>query len=282
MTATPDDPRLAHRLTRLSRPRFAGCVRPAFELGGGSFRAARTLACPSLRSVMTLSQAYPEVRRHLQAWGGFATLDRVMQTNDDLRVYVAGGVVRNVLIGRPVPTKDWDFFLAGDSVAAAIEQFARDGRLEMTPYGAPRWFVRGNDVEYADLLPVADFVPGLWPCEDIVDVLNQFDFTANAVAFDLRTGQAFDPQNGARDAQRGVMKMVRFDYPDGPYIQGAALDRNTVLWLRIVHYASVLNFAVEPLTRSWLIDRGDQRVHAAAFEREFFRPDLRAWEAIDG
>lgn len=235
-----------------------------------------------MQSDSTLSEAYPQVRRCLRAWKGYATLDRVMRTNVDLRVYVAGGVVRNVLMGRPVATKDWDLFLAGDGVSAAIEQFARHGRLEATPYGAPRWFASGSDAEYADLIPVADFVPGLWPCEDIVDVLNQFDFTANAVAFDLRTGEAFDPQNGARDARRAIMKMVRFDYPDGPYIQGAALDRNTVLWLRIVHYVSILQFEVEPLTRRWLIHRGDQRVHAAAFEREFFRPDLRAWETIGG
>lgn len=231
---------------------------------------------------MTLSLAYPEVHRRLKAWSGYPTLQQVMREDVELGVYVAGGVVRNVLIGRPMVSKDWDFFLAGDGVSTAIERFARHGRLETTPYGSPRWHPPGAAAEYADLIPVADFVPGLWPCEDIVDVLDQFDFTANAVGFDLRSGQAFDPQNGVRDARRGIMKMVRFDYPDGPYIKGATLDRNVVMWLRIVHYASVLNFTVEPLTRRWLVTRGDQRGHAAAFELEFFRPNLEAWESIRG
>ncbi len=227
-----------------------------------------------------MSVAYPEVRRRLEAWGGFPLLHEVMRLHSDLGVYVAGGVVRNVLMGNASVSKDWDFFLSGPSVSAAIEHFRRFGKLAVTPFGAPRWTPCEAASEYADLIPIANFVPGLWPCEDIVDVLNQFDFTANAVAFDLRTNRAFDPQNGARDAASRVMRMIRFDYPDGPYFPGATLDRNVVLWFRIVHYASRLGLAIEPLTRTWLLARGDQRHHAAGFASQFFAPDLRAWEAL--
>jgi len=231
---------------------------------------------------MTLSLAYPEVRRRLEAWCGFPVLHEILQRFGDLRIHVAGGAIRNVLMNEPSASKDWDFFLAGDDVGAAVERFRAAGRLDETPYGAPRWTPHADAAQYADLIPVADFVPGLWRCEDIVDVLDQFDFTANAVAFDVRTGEAFDPQNGARDAGRRVMKMVRFDYPDGPYVPGAALDRNVVLWFRVVHYASALGLAIEPATRAWLLARGDQRRHAAAFARDFFPPDLRAWDGLRG
>ncbi|MCV2420238.1 hypothetical protein [Paucibacter sp. DJ2R-2] len=227
-----------------------------------------------------VSRAFPEVRRLLEAWNGFPVLREVMRLHGDLGVHVAGGVVRNVLMGREAVSKDWDLFLSGPSVGAAIECFNRGGKLSTTPYGAPRWAPYDEAAGYADLMPIAGFIPGLWPCEDIVDVLNQFDFTANAVAFDLRTGQAFDPQNGARDAARRVMRMIRFDYPDGPYAAGANLDRNVVLWFRIVHYASRLGLTIEPLTRNWLLARGDQRHHAEAFEREFFTPDLHAWKTL--
>lgn len=231
---------------------------------------------------MTLKQAYPEVRRRLEAWCGFAPLSGALRQCADVRAYVAGGAIRNVLMGLPPESKDWDFFLAGPSVEAAISHLRGHGRLEHTPYGAPRWYPPEDSAQYADLMSIAEFVPGLWPCEDIVDVLNQFDFTANAVAFDLRTGEAFDPQNGARDAQRRTMRMVRFDYPDGPYVPGASLDRNDVLWLRIVHYASSLGLDIEPFTRRWLLARGDQRGLAAEFERQFFKADLRAWERLHG
>lgn len=230
----------------------------------------------------TLAQAYLEVRRRLESWLGFPVLHEAMQTYNDLRVYVAGGVIRNVLLGLSSVSKDWDFFLAGPTVDETIKLFRHHGRLTETPYGAPRWYPQADDSQYADLIPIVDFAPGLWRCEEIVDALNQFDFTANAVAFDLRTGEAFDPQNGVRDAGRRIMKMVRFDYPNGPYVPGAILDRNVVLWFRIVHYASTLNLEVEPITRAWLIAYGDQRTHAETFERQFFRPNLRVWEALRG
>jgi hypothetical protein len=231
---------------------------------------------------MTLASAFPEVRRRLEAWCGFPALSEALHAHPDVRIHVAGGAIRNVLMGLASQSKDWDFFLSGPSVNAFVSRMAAVGRLEHTPYGAPRWHPPQDAAQYADLMPVRDFVPGLWPCEDIVDVLDQFDFTANAVAFDLRTGEAFDPQNGARDAMRRIMKMVRFDYPAGPYVAGAPLDRNTVLWFRVLHYASTLQLGIEPLTRAWLTARGGELRHAATFARHFFAPNLQAWEALHG
>ncbi len=205
-----------------------------------------------------------------------------MQTFDDLQVYVAGGAVRNALMGIPTVPKDFDFFLQGKSVGAAIDYLRRIGRVEATPYGSPRWYPVDDEASYADLIPVEDFAPGLWPCEDIIDVLDQFDFTANAVAYDVRTGKAFDPQNGARDAARRVMKMVRFDFPDGPYIPSASLDRNVVLWFRIVHYAGVLRLTLDPLTRDWLRARRHYKAQLEQFAHLFFQPDLRAVETLHG
>jgi hypothetical protein len=231
---------------------------------------------------MTLTHAYVDIRRHLEAWGGYPQLAEAMHAFNDLHVYVAGGVVRNVLMGVPAAPKDFDFFLQGTSVESAINYFRHTGRLDATPYGSPRWYPTDCEERYADLIPVADFAPGLWPCEDIVDVLDQFDFTANAVAYDLRTGEAFDPQNGARDAARRVMKMVRFDYPDGPYVPSATLDRNVVLWFRIVHYASTLDLTLDPLTRDWLRAHRDNEAQRDEFARLFFRPDLRVLETVHG
>jgi hypothetical protein len=225
---------------------------------------------------MILAQAYPDVRRQLEQWRGCETLLGALRTFEDLHIYVAGGVIRNVLMGTAIPSKDFDFFLMGESVASAINYFDSYGLLQTTPYGAPRWYPKSELQKYADLIPIADFVPGLWQCENIVDVLAQFDFTANAVAYDLRTGEAFDPQNGARDATRHVMKMIRFDYPEGPYIPGAVLNRNVVLWFRIIHYASTLDLAIEPLTRDWLLARSDYLKYSSEFARLFFIPDLRA------
>lgn len=226
--------------------------------------------------------AFASIRRHIELWDGYPVLAQTMRRFDELRIYVAGGVVRNVLMGITAAPKDFDFFLQGASITSAIDYVGRHGRLQATPYGSPRWYPTDSAKQYVDLISVADFTPGLWPCENIIDVLDQFDFTANAVAYDLRTGEAFDPQNGVRDAERHLMKMVRFDYPDGPYIPSASLDRNAVLWFRIVHYASALDLKFEPLTLKWVCDHRNYEAHLDEFTRIFFRPELRVLEGMHG
>jgi len=222
------------------------------------------------------------IRRNLEQWYGYPLLMEAMRTFEDVRVYLAGGAVRNVLMGDCVNIKDFDFFLQGESIPSVIDYLGHNGLLQATPYGSPRWYPSGCEQMYADLIPIADFVPGLWPCEDIIDVLNQFDFTANAIAYDLRTDAMLDPQNGIRDAARRVMKMVRFDYPEDPYLPSATLDRNVVLWFRIVHYTSTLNLNIEPLTMNWLRARIDYETQLNEFAQLFFHPDLSALEKTIG
>lgn len=101
-------------------------------------------------------------------------------------------------------------------------------------------------------MPIDRFFNGLWRCEDIVDALNQFDFTGNAIAVDLRTGAIFDPQNGRRDMARRILRGVRFDYPDEPIAPGQVLTRPVVLWFRLVYYARLLGLTIEPVTKAWL------------------------------
>lgn len=65
--------------------------------------------------------------------------------------------------------------------------------------------------------------------------------------------------------------MVRFDFPDGPFILGAPIERNAVLWFRILHYAKHLGLAIEPLTLAWLRrNRGFETQHETF--RSFFGP----------
>lgn len=221
---------------------------------------------------MNLGSALPGVQANLQAWVGYQTLAEVLASCPELKVFVAGGAVRNCVLDPPRPVRDFDFFLDGPSFPRAIKILEGHGSLQQTPYGSPRWHPANHPEQYADFIPIRDFRPGLWPCEDIVDVLNQFDFTASALAFDLRTGQGFNPQNGLRDLTRRTMRMVRFDYPEGPFIPGAGLSRNAVLWFRILHYASMLGFGIEPFTLDWLRAHRDYQRHAVDFSALFFRP----------
>lgn len=221
---------------------------------------------------MDLVFAFPEVRRVLQSWVGYECLAEILAECPDLQVFLAGGAVRNCFFTPPLEVQDFDFFVDGPSLERALRILKRHGTLLETPYAAPRWHPARDSEYYADFIPIRDFKPGLWQCEDIVDILNQFDFTASALAFDLRTEQGFDPQNGFRDLTRRTMKMVRFDYPDGPFMPGEALSRKVILWFRILHYAKALKLIIEPLTLNWLRRHRDYQQHADTFSARFFPP----------
>jgi hypothetical protein len=171
---------------------------------------------------------------------------------DELDVYLAGGGLRNILVKRDVDPKDFDFFLGGSGIEKVLARLADTGTIRYGPFGSPRWFPADPSSVYCDVIPIRNFFNGLWRCEDILDVLNQFDFTANAVAVHLRTGVLHDPQNGRRDLTLQLMRAIRFDYPDEPISASNRLTRPAVVWFRILHYAAILGFTIEPVTHEWI------------------------------
>ncbi len=213
---------------------------------------------------------YSKVLEVFHSWTGFAAFARVLADFPSVEVYLAGGVVRDVVLGREDRCKDLDFFVGRDGLPQILAFLARHGQVSEGPFGSPRWFPAQNAQAYCDLVPIQSFCNGLWPCEDIVDVLNQFDFTGNALAVNLRSGEFHNPQNGLRDLARRIMRAVRLDYPEEPIRPGHPLTRTTVLWFRILHYAAMLDLAVEQVTLQWL--RANRRCSKdrEAFAATFF------------
>jgi hypothetical protein len=219
-----------------------------------------------------LAAVYPAVRRRLEQWAGHEALSRVLRDCRDVEFFLAGGVIRNCVLGVTPPDKDFDFFVNGPSIGRALDIFREYGVLATTPFGSARWHPNGDPDHSADLIRIDEFRPGLWRCEDIVDVLNQFDYTASALAFDLRTGESFNPQNGLRDLTRRTMRMIRFDFPDTPFVPDSVLTMKAILWFRILHYARTQGLVIEPLTLEWLrTHRAFERL-AEPFRATFFQP----------
>jgi hypothetical protein len=227
----------------------------------------------------SIIRAVAELRDGLERWGGYFAITELLQKHSEAQVFLAGGAVRNVFMGRGFSSKDLDFFVAGVSPKDLDDCFRNRGALVHNQYGSPRW-TPANDARSADIIPIREFSPGLWPCADIVDVLAQFDFTANAVALDLRSNVVFDPQNGVRDAEGRVMKMVRFDFPSGPYVFGETLNRNAILWFRIIHYTSILSLSMEPRTREWIAMNRHFLSSLPEFSSRFFDPNVGALDDI--
>jgi hypothetical protein len=217
-----------------------------------------------------------QVMERLQAWAGFALVAEAIDRFPLVNIYLAGGVLRNLLSESTTCSKDFDFFITGEGEDLFLQYLAERGHLSYGPFGSPRWHGPQSDSCYCDIISINSFDNGMWKCKDIVDVLNQFDFTANAVAIDLRTNELFNPQNGIRDAQQRIMRAVRFDYPDERISCSTTLTRNSVLWMRLNHYASALGFEVEHVTLEWLRSNLGYISDIANFETMFFKPIIDA------
>ena len=210
----------------------------------------------------------------LELWPGFKSLVSALDKFSNIRIFLAGGVLRDLLGDENRRPKEFDFFISGSCVDDFLSFLAQHGKLSMGPFGSPRWFPKNSPNIYADIIPIERFYNGLWKCEDIVDVLNQFDFTANAIALDIRSPRLFDPQNGIRDTQMRIMRAVRFDYPDEPISLGCSLSRQCVLWIRIIHYANILNLEIEPVTKQWLHENSKYVNDVDQFGDIFFVPNI--------
>lgn len=206
----------------------------------------------------------------IRATSGGDTWERLLAHFPRLRVFLAGGALRDMLLSGKREAKDLDIFLTGPDIDAALGKLANEGAMQYGPFGSPRWFPSKGSDFYCDVIPAPRFFNGLWQCEDIVDVLNQFDFTVNAVALDLRTGLFHDPQNGRRDIAKKEMRAVRFDYPEEPITPDAGLTRPAVVWFRILHYATTLGLKVEAVTLNWLREHQHYEAQADHFESLFF------------
>lgn len=133
-------------------------------------------------------------------------------------VFVVGGAIRDIMLGKK--PKDVDLMVSGLAPQQIEEALQHEGKVDITgkSFGVYRFKnVEGSPgVEIAlprsekstgaghkDFEVQADY--NLPPEED----LSRRDFTANAMAYNLATGQLLDPFGGAQDIQNGVLRSVR-------------------------------------------------------------------------
>ena len=165
-------------------------------------------------------------------------------------VWIVGGALRDALLAPSVLT-DLDLVVADGDAAGAARSIARAVGRPAFPlseeFGA--WRVIGNGW-LCDITPIQG--------EHIEDDLGQRDFTVNAMAQPLFGGAFTDPFGGRHDVQQRTLRLVADD----------AYERDRLRPLRLVRFATELDFAAEPrtaaATREWA-----PRVTEAAGERVY-------------
>jgi tRNA nucleotidyltransferase (CCA-adding enzyme) len=146
-------------------------------------------------------------------------------------VYVVGGAVRDGLLGRIRAELDLDLVIPDGAVDVA-RQLATDYRAGFVLLDAERQIARvvfpGMTVDIARQ-----------EGDTIAHDLARRDYTLNAIAYDLQTGETIDPLNGTQDIQQCTMRMVsRHNLVDDP-----------LRLLRAYRQAAQLNFTIESDTR---------------------------------
>lgn len=140
-------------------------------------------------------------------------------------VYGVGGVVRDALLGKA--SKDVDLLVTG-LPAERVDKTLRKlpGRVDLTgkDFGVFRYNHDGNEVEIA--LPRTEKSTGERRVDFDVAVdhnlpietdLQRRDFTANAIAVSLRTGEMIDPYGGADDIANKRLRTVHDNsFPEDP------------------------------------------------------------------
>lgn len=173
-------------------------------------------------------------------------------------LYLVGGPVRDALLGRP--TSDYDFTTDArpdevrtlletakpENVYAIGEKFGTicatfEGQtVQVTTY-------RGEQYNPKSRKPEVTFGVSL------NDDLARRDFTINAMAQDLRTGEIVDPFSGCEDLRLGLIRAV-----GDPR---ARFREDPLRLLRAARFATTLGFSIEPATRAAIEEQAAELQH---------------------
>ncbi len=170
---------------------------------------------------------------------------------DKEHVWLVGGAVRDLLLGRP--QHDWDFAVQGQAMALARDVADALGGAYVTldiERDTARVVVAPLDEETPVML---DFAALRGP--SLVADLHDRDFTINAMALSL-DGELIDPVKGQADLRARRVRAV----------SDHSLTDDPARLLRAVRTAVELHFEIEPQTRS-AMERHAERITTVAAER---------------
>ena len=159
-------------------------------------------------------------------------------------LYLVGGVVRDLLLGRT--NLDLDLVVEGDAIALASELAGSKGaRIVTHPrFGTAKlqWQERSIDLATArsETYPKPGALPTVQPGTIDSDLARR-DFTINAMAVKLNPasyGELLDPHGGRDDLKRKLVRMLH---------EKSFIDDATRIW-RGLRYEQRLDFQLEPST----------------------------------
>ncbi|MCD6375403.1 MAG: HD domain-containing protein [Caldisericaceae bacterium] len=181
------------------------------------------------------------------------------------QIYVVGGYVRDLLLGKKV--KDIDFVVVGDAMRFAdqlkkdlhlktIVRYPRFGTFMTRYYGFQLEFVNAREESYS-----ADSRKPLTRQADLYSDLSRRDFTINTLAMDISPenfGKIIDVYQGQQDLKDGIIRT--------PLDPVQTFSDDPLRMLRAIRFASQLQFKIEERTFK-AIQANAQRLKIISQER---------------
>ncbi|HLN81360.1 MAG TPA: poly(A) polymerase, partial [Thermoanaerobaculia bacterium] len=176
-----------------------------------------------------------------------------------IALYLVGGAVRDLLLGRPRRIVDVDLVVESDAAGFARELSRRTGSAVKLHGRFGTAVLEGPSGDRLDVATARaeDYErPGALPrvkSGSIDDDLARRDFTVNSMAIEIaRAGRPrlLDPFGGREDLSQGLVRML---HPRSPF------DDPTRAF-RAVRYANRLGFRIERGTRRWIREAVGKRV----------------------
>ncbi len=168
-----------------------------------------------------------------------------------LPVYLVGGIVRDILMGRHCA--DIDFVVEGNAAifAEALGQdLGRRVELNMRFGTAKIHFEHGGTIDIAGTRQETYEQPGALPEVEpgnITDDLKRRDFTINSIAVRINHsafGEFLDPLNGRRDIEHGIIRILH----------DKSFEDDPTRIFRAIRFASRFEFTIENHTLSLIRD----------------------------
>ncbi len=183
---------------------------------------------PTQDLATALREAHPELAAVREAAGGDA-------------VYVVGGAVRDLLLGRD--RADLDLVVVGDAAALAAALGADP--VEHERFATAKVRLDGHEIDVAsartETYEHPGALPDVEPADSIESDLGRRDFTINALALPLDGEAALvDPHGGRADLEAGLLRALH---------ERSFVDDPTRA-VRAARYASRFGFGLEPETAS--------------------------------
>ncbi len=166
-------------------------------------------------------------------------------------LYEVGGVVRDRLLLHQKPTKDSDYLVTGILYNDLTKILRKFGKVDLVgrSFGVIKFtqVINGNlhtfDItlprkEYSTGVGHKDFVVSFDPSLSVEDDLKRRDFTINAMARSMKTGELVDPLGGQTDLEKRILRMV----------SEKSFKEDPLRMLRAVQFAARFNLTIEKKT----------------------------------